>query len=505
MTKDVFLKVVSFDKLAILFTMFILIWNYYAITAAFSYAVTYDEVTFYKKALQHFYMSDFIRLLAQKNEYGYGGAWFSIYSLMIYISQLVTGLDYSFLQHIDSTVIGGQVENTLYLLPLILMKLINILSIDMLFLIFLQAGKKNNIANYGGIFLLITPMLYWSGKWASPDILASSIAALGFYLYFFKNKKSFAMVIFALAVSIKVSVFPAILIVFGYEIVNLIRDRGKRLKGVVNHGLLIIVVFFTLNGYFFINPIDYIETLQFYANNHSNDISTMAQLFSSSDIRLFRLGGSAWDLVFLGSLAYWAIHPIIFIVFFLLSSKNIINIATHLLFIILFIVSFIFILRQSTYGWNWFPFIMIFSLIFLNFRKTAYMHFLSVLFILVGLFYSYENIKLEIRNKSDQIKNINIYRDNKVEINSCIGNFIKTNKLSLGRTVNYSEIQVEINKSQFLNSYWSMENKYQLNDMILIGDRTQKNLPRLKNEILKYKYREAKCSFISIYFIEGKK
>ena len=56
------------------------------------------------------------------------------------------------------------------------------------------------------------------------------------------------------------------------------------------------------------------------------------------------------------------------------------------------------------------------------------MHFLSVLFILVGLFYSYENIKLEIRNKSDQIKNINIYRDNKVEINSCIGNFIKTNK-----------------------------------------------------------------------------
>lgn len=476
------------------------------ISRAFSYALTHDEVTFYHKALQHYYTSDFLQLFSQKNEYGYGGIWFTIYSFMIYISESITNIDYSSLIKVNSTIMGGQVPNIYSLLPIILMKLINIFSINLMFAVFLKEGKKNIIAYYGILFLLITPMLYWSGKLASPDILAASIVSFGFYLYIFLKKENFAIIIFAIALSIKISVVPIVMTVFIYEIVIRYNVNKKLwLKPILIHVSILIGIFLFLNLYLFINANDYIKTLLFYANNHSNNIQSLTQLLSSSDIRLFRLGGSAWDLIFVGSLFYWATQPIVLLVFFLMSLKQTRNSFIHFLFLILFLISFLFILRQSSYGWNWFPFIMIFPLIFLNLKNTLYTNFLSILFILISLFYSYNNINMEINNKDKQIENIGEYRNNKISIDKCIDSFLNKNKLKPIRTVNYSEIQVGINESTFLHSYWGLKNKYQLNDFILIGNRTQNNLPQLKNKIKEYNYKSGTCSFINLYFIIGEK
>jgi hypothetical protein len=185
MKSNAFLKIDLSNFLTLFFLSLILLWNYYMISRALSYALTYDEVTFYHTALHHFYTSDFIQLFSQKNEYGYGGIWFTIYTFMIYISQLITSLDYYSLVNINSTIMGAQVANIDYLLPIIAMKLISIFAINLMFIIFLKEGKKNTVSYYGILFMLATPMLYWSGKLASPDILAAVIVSFGFYLYFF--------------------------------------------------------------------------------------------------------------------------------------------------------------------------------------------------------------------------------------------------------------------------------------------------------------------------------
>jgi hypothetical protein len=112
---------------------------------------------------------------------------------------------------------------------------------------------------------------------------------------------------------------------------------------------------------------------------------------------------------------------------------------------------------------------------------------------------------MEINNKDKQIENIEKYRNNKIKINKCIDSFLNKNKLKPMRIINYSEIQVGIKKSTFVHSYWGLKNKYQINDFILIGNRTQEHLPKLKNKVEKYNYKSGSCSFISLYFIIGEK
>ena len=484
----------------------ILIWNYFMISSAFSYAVTHDEITFYWVAIFNFYNGDFTELLFQKNSYGYGSIWYSLYTFMIYISSLITNINYFSLINFDSTIVGAEIKDIYYILPLIFMKLINIISINMVFIIFLKSFFKNTIAIYGILFLLITPMLYWSGKLASPDILAASIGFLGVYLYFFSKKIKFSMIIFTIALSIKISLLPIVLVVFLYDIsVKYNKNKIEWIKPIITDWIIVVIVFFLLNLYFFTNTKDYIDTLIFYSNNHKNHIANFIELLSSIDIRLFRLGGSSWDLVFFGSLFYWSTQPIVLFIFFIISIKYSKNKFIHVVFFLFFFISFLFILRQSDYGWNWFPFIMIFSLIFLNLKNSKSMHFISIFFIIIGVFYSYENIILEIDNKKSQIENINDYRTNKSEINICIEDFLQNNKLKVGRTINYSEIQVGINNSSFLYSFWRIKNKYIPNDMILIGNRTNKNLPYLKEKVMSYSYKETNCNFITIYFITGEK
>ena len=482
----------------------IFIWNYFTINNVLSYSMTWDEATFYKKALQNYYSNDFIALIAHKNEFGYGGGWFSIYSLMIYISELVTGVDYRYLTSIDPSTISSTVEDIRHLLPLIFMKLINVASINSMLLLLLIHYKNNSkLAIYAIITLLSSSMLYWSGKFASPDILVSSAIGIGVYLYLFTNKKLYAFIFMGIAFGLKLTGLPIVLSVLIYELIgNYKNNKSLNFKKLMQYILIVYSVFLILNLFLLTNASAFIDNIIFYSNGHRNHISSLSELISSVDIRLFTEEKPIWDLVYSGSLKFFATSPyFIFGLLFLspiLAKKKTISI----FFIFSLLISLLFILRQSEYGWNWFPFIMMYPLLFLNFKDNKYSHKIGLAFITICLIHNFKYINLEVNNNDNHIQNISYFRNNESNIKKEITDFIKKSDFTVLRKLNFAEIGVNIEGYQsFFKSMWIIKDKYKKGDVVLLGKRTESMHPKWKKNLEGYKHLTKKINFISVYLI----
>lgn len=470
----------------------------------FSYSITHDEITFYQKAISSYYKYDFLNLLAHKNEYGYGGAWFTLYTLMIYISEFLTNLDFSILLKTDSTSMGIYLENIGYMLPLIFMKLINILSLNIVFYILLKHYNNNlDFSIFAIFFFLITPMFYWSGKFASPDILSASLIFISVYMYFYKSRVFLAVLLITISLAIKLSALPVLVALFLYELIfNFFELKNKRFIPLLQYSLIVYVGFIVLNLYIITNFPDFIDTLIFYVNNHSNHITSYSQFISSINHRLFSLEGTAWDLVFFGSLSYFSTNAYLIIGFLFLSLFFSKKLSINIFFILTFIFSLLVIIRQSTYGWNWFPYILLFPLLFLNLKNNKFTKLFIFSFLILSLFYSFQNVRKEIVNKYIQISNLATFKNNKSSIEQCIEDAIESNDFLVKRKLNFSDIQISIFGFQsFLYSKWRVNDKYQSGDVVLVGNRTSLILPRLEFKIKKYKYQSKKCSFINVYLI----
>lgn len=482
----------------------IVLWNVYAIFTAFTYAITHDEITFYHKAISSYYKDDFLSLLAHKNEYGYGGFWFSIYTLMIFISEFLTNIDYNVLLKVDSTSTSIYINNLGYIYPLILMKLLNIFSLNVIFYLIIKNYKKHEDNTiFAILFFLITPMFYWSGKFASPDMLSASLIFIGLYIYFYRQKIYLACIILGVSLAIKLSALPILIAIFIYEIiVNFKKLRKESFIPLLKYSIIVYMIFLLLNIYSMVNFVDFIDKLIFYANNHSNHITSIDHLLKSIDYRLFSLSGKAWDLIYIGSLSYFATNTYLIVIFLFLSLFISKKVSINLFFIFAFIVSSVFITRQSVFGWNWFPFIMIFPLLILNTKNNKLSNMILMSFLSLCLIFSFKNIKNEVINKTWQISNLSNFQNNQNEIKKCINKTLESSKIPISQKLNFSEIQLNISGfKSFLQSYWGTKNKYTNGTAILVGDRTSYVLPEIEKEILSKKYTVQQCGFIRIYII----
>jgi hypothetical protein len=516
---------VPWERIAfVIICAFVVIWNIDFLDRAISFAHMPDEIWFYQSALHNYRDTDYHPVFSP-NYFAYGGVWFSLYHGCIILSGLLTGIDYTNVSIEENSLMMMFINGIGEMLPMIMMRIISILSINaMLIVMLVRLWKKEIFAFYALLFLLISPMLYWSGKLASPDLPAAALAFLGVF-YFLRHARLIAYLFLGLAIGVKLSTLPILLAVFLWHSISVAKAALRKIPRTSREEYLLAKLqlrdeilallfcpaitactFLLCNLYLIVQPTGFAKNFFDAATFLINDglFESYASFYNSIAERLFSYDGLLWDLSYSGSLAYWSTS--LYLLFglaiaslFLAKDRNVLPLIG-----IAFILSLALILRQPAFGWNWFPLVTLIPLIIMNFRETRVSHVWLGIFFLGAIHHNYGLIHQERSSSEQHQANIQYHLNYSNGLEARIKAFSGRNSFRIVRILNLGELGINYERAySFEKSFWEKIQRLRPGDLVIVGDRTMRFIPWVVEEDIKPKfvYMEDRAGFLTFYYL----
>ncbi|ARU49514.1 hypothetical protein Sdiek1_2364 [Sulfurospirillum diekertiae] len=317
----------------LLFFSFVLVafYNYIVFKNIYSLAYVPDETWFYRTAIQSYINDTFRNNLFHVNDFGYGGLWWSVYTIFIHMFHSM--IDYTFLLSQDALLNRTEFlsfirEDLTQLYPLIAMRFINLFLLNIVFIIIIYKSIQQNILFISGlVVLLLTPMLYWSGKMASPELTAITIEFIGIY-YFFQKRYYLAIFLLIFSLGIKPTVLPVIVVVGLFLLYQLYKTNSLNLSYLMKLFMCAICGFIVSNPIVLLHPKTYVKTLLSFKNLFSlKEYGVFDNIEDQIQHIIFKENFYMWEGTMYGSLEYWSFPIIIlcclfFILFCIFTKKR---------------------------------------------------------------------------------------------------------------------------------------------------------------------------------------
>ncbi|HEN3480846.1 hypothetical protein [Yersinia bercovieri] len=430
----------------------IVIWGWIYLPGVFSKAYMPDEGWFLKIALDSFVQHGISldSTLFHKNDLGYASLWWGLYVTVIWISSLIwpisdltsinnaSEIDYrvSLFDFIDKS------EAILNSLTIMKALSISVFIIFSLRLLSRSLIKPENI--FGFLILLSTPMIYWSGKIASPELVGvyTLLISIGCYI---DSKKNHWLIVAGFSVGLKLTIAPVCAAFFLYVLYENRKNISLRL--IIFIGFLFFTGLLLANLYAIINPVKFLDS-----------IANISTIFKPSPIAqyVYTKPAMLWDGGTYGNLYYWFGSGISFFALMAMSLR--VNIKLGLMALCSFVLMLIFISTQPPHNWYWFPVIGIISIPFthvinLNGKSRTIVIILVSIFLIINVIESHRWIKKEIfylnLNKSSSSESS--------EINMCLqkaSSGLEVDKLYDMASIGYAtHINVKHRRVNYLDSY----------------------------------------------------
>ena|GEM_PF-4849694 len=501
------------------------LWNVYAIWRVFTLAHVPDEIWFYIVALENYKSESFNPFFAE-NKFAYGGVWFAIYHLMICFSELFSPVSYSSISFLDTSSLLGENFEYTSIAPLLLMRALSLFSINVVLFLYIRRLRQGEIwAFFSLIFFLSFPMLYWGGKLASPDVLSCVILFLG--IWSFRRHKRRAYIFFGAALAVKLSALPlfALLVIFHlitaiYFFVSsasfldspniakshIYYQRQKLFLDLYVGLTLCLLVFFVCNLYAIAHTEEYLKNIVFFTSAFADEdvFLSWSNFFGGAKARLGNENGQLWDLVNPGGFFYWSSSALVVVLAFFISfyfSKSKIN---PIFIACAFFATFVFVVRQPAFGWNWFPFIIIFPLLLSFVKINRISIILLILLCALSFFVNFPHMRREISLVYQHDKILSEFLARRSELVAEVNAFLA----DLGverrpRILNLIDIgAVYPNSESYNDSFWRHKDNIRAGDLILLGDRVRNYHEGLLLELqTKFEYSEARWGSIAGIYI----
>lgn len=343
----------------------------------------------------------FGRYFAQANLFGYGGIWWGLYSLIVDFTSML--LPPTAKLATDFPVVGNFTTNFLnvanngneYLQ--LAMKIMRVLSFSVANVFFLRVSRrilKEPMAALGVVLMLTMPMMYWSGKLASPEYFGAFLLLISAFEYF-ENKNQNWFFLSGIACSVKLTCAPVAVALFLCALPTEWRRGG--VKSCFTLGLKFAAGLLLANFYLLTNPREFVDYLLMYSS-----------LFPAAPWKLSFMYGPLpfWDGGTYGNLSYWFGSLLAFSLTAIVSLFA--NPRLGLWLIVSTAAMFLFMLTQPLHNWYWFPVILgsVIPVAFTVSKRKSYRVMLATLFLAiasVNLFYSLDNITSEINFRKSHI------------------------------------------------------------------------------------------------------
>lgn len=332
----------------------LMVWFFCQVVISFSPAYVPDEGWF----LLHAYQSAGIvengnqsRLCIHPNDFGYGGIFWSFYTLLVIGIQGLMGISASEIDkisHLNEHAVKSVLHYVLtdiQFTPLYALRSI-VWSVFFWFgLTMIRNARSGTMALIGTLSLVFLPLAWWSGKIGSPELISAILFGFAVYFSFIRNRPSLGTLITALAVGIKLTVAPIALVLLSFN--HLFSKNSLNLKAIISA----LGIFIICNPWLLKDPRSGLETVIALSSAHH-------PLPSMVDHAWNVLTGATptWDGTNYGSLLYWS-GSFAFIIFGLFAAW-VTNTKFFLFLATGGAVQFIFMMTQPIHNWYLFPFII---------------------------------------------------------------------------------------------------------------------------------------------------
>ncbi|CNI61346.1 Uncharacterised protein [Yersinia massiliensis] len=450
-------------------------WGCIYLPPAFSKGYMPDEGWFLKIAVSSFIENGISigNTIFHKNNLGYGGIWWGVYVFVIWMASLIWPIS-------DLTLINNASEadyrislfdvidkSEAIFNSIIIMKALSI-SLFIIFALRLlnrSLIKPENI--FGFLILLSTPMIYWSGKIASPELIGVYTLLISILCYI-DSKKNHWLIVSGFSVGLKLTIAPVCAAFFLYVLYEKRKDVSFR--EVTFIGFLFFIGLLLANLYAIINPIKFIDP-----------IVNVSTAFSSSPIGRYIYTNPVmfWEGGTYGNLYYWFGSGISFFALMVISFR--VNIRLGLMLLCSFILMLIFISTQPAHNWYWFPVIGLISIPFarmanLDGKTRTTIVILTSIFLIINVIESHRWIKKEIfylNVKESSASGIS-------EINACLrdaSSALDVEKFYDMVSIGYaSHINAKLGRVDYIDSYLLINTpNYTLNkkSFVAFGERAK--------------------------------
>jgi len=425
-------RLTSQDNLFILtiFLLLIFIYDYIAVSNMINFAYVPDEAWFYETAIRSYQNNTLLENIFHSNDFGYGGLYWSLYTLVVSFFNI----DYSTIVGHSNIIIRTELVdivnyNLQVLYPMIVMRLIAIGFLNAIFFAILYEGlKRNRFFLFGLIALLLSPMVYWFGKIASPEFVALAILFFAVFFYF-KEKYLLALFLDGLAVNLKPTILPVGFVLALFVFWDNYKLNGLHSKSNIALILMGMLGFIMGSPILLTEPSIYFQILKGFSNYpiFSDDYFIRTQwLFSGSTL--------SWEGSEFGSLTYWTYTAPLLVLIFLFSalfSKN----KKYILFVtISFIVYFVFMIFNSALHFYFFAVAILLPFIFWDIKETKIATVLLIFLLPFMVISNFTKIKSELN--SWEISNQALQSFN--EVKECLKDDLQSRNIEPNRVFNES-------------------------------------------------------------------
>lgn len=343
----------------------------------------------------------FGRYFAQANLFGYGSIWWGLYSMIVDFSSLI----FHPMQKLssESKLIGNFISDFLnevnsgnkYLeLSTWIMRALS-LSVATIFLLKVSKRIFQESFSFFGVLLLLTmPMMYWSGKLASPEYFGAFMLLISVFGYFEGRNQNWFL-LSGIACGVKLTCAPVAAIFFLSALPFEWRSGGMKRCFVL--GVKFAAGLLLANFYLVTHPVEFFKNLLMYSS-----------LFPAAPWRMSFMSGPLpfWDGGTYGNLSYWFGSLVTFLAILIISFFANARVAAW--FALSAIAMFVFMLTQPLHNWYWFPVILgsVIPVAFTTRRDAVYRGVLAASFVAlacVNFAYSFSNIKSELTFRESHI------------------------------------------------------------------------------------------------------
>lgn len=336
----------------------------------------------------------FNRYFAQANLFGYGGLWWGVYSFVLDLSSMI----FPPAMKLSSELPGPQNFRTDFLSVVesgnaymqFAMWVMRSLALSVAAIFMLRLCRrilKEPLAALGAVLLLTMPMMYWSGKLASPEYFGAFLLLISVFEYFeSRNPNWFLLSGIACGAKLTCAPVAAILLIYGL----LVEWRKGGVKCCFLLGGRFLIGLLLVNLYFIFHPVEFVANLLKFSS-----------LFSAAPWRLSFMYGPLpfWEGGTYGNLSYW--YGSIYVFFAVVVVSVCASPKLGLWLLLAAVAMFLFMLTQPLHNWYWFPVILasVIPLSFATVKGKLYRATLAVgvgVLICINLKYSVGNINSEI-------------------------------------------------------------------------------------------------------------
>jgi hypothetical protein len=382
-------------------------WFLLVCTMASMPAYVPDEAWFYFEALHSgkeviAHGEGVHHLLFHKNAFGYGSIWWSIYTCVMVVWDCIYGI-YA-LPVADGMLAADpnvakvmliKYASSAVMAPMVIMRVIALAALGWFGLMLVRGARTGAGAVISVLALVSMPMMWWSGKLASPELLAAALFASA-VLHWFQYRRALSSLLLAtLAVGMKLTVMPAFIVLVGFVVWDIWLQPERR-KCLVMYGLACTAVLLACNSWLFYDPKAGIEQLLFLSHAYAPNPDLQLQ----SDLVLW-MHPDMWDATNYGSQAYWAGGFSLVVASLLAAFVLDRRLACFL--VAQGIAQYLFMLTQPPHGWYWFPALLPLVIPFsrLSLRPAIYMS----IFLMVSL-YPFEYVRREWEYKTEHLQEL---------------------------------------------------------------------------------------------------